>query len=170
LVKRAHDRKLSVARERLRMATESATSEYSAAASQVQEEIREARVELQLAQEAKHRVTVAHHATERIGERAWAGHEFPRHVEVQLPKGEIEDDLQRIRGAVPKQSVASQPKKLPPVHSIEINPPKIDTAPAAHRKHSLKEEHLGADGESSELPEVAEDNPYLLAKIRRKSR
>lgn len=96
-----------------------------------------------------------------MGQRAHAGHEFPRHLEYNLPKDQIEADLHRMKVAAnPAITISSTPKIGA---DMEISMP-----PSSLRKHSLKDDTMGDEGLSQ--PIDAEGNPYRLSKIRRKSR
>lgn len=106
-----------------------------------------------LAQEAQHRIKAEHHTTAPLGERKYAGHEFPLHVEHSLAAEQIAADLQRI--GAPLNSAAPVPMEAE------------ERARSSLRKHSLKDELMMGETEG---PLDPEDNPYRLAKIRRKSR
>lgn len=113
-----------------------------------------------MAQEAKCRVRVEHHATRRMGPRTHAGHEFPGHVECILPKDQIDADLFRM-----KSTGASATSGMAPTFGTEME---VSMPPSTLRKHSLKDDLAGDEGIPQ--PKDTEGNPFRLTKIRRKSR
>lgn len=111
------------------------------------------------AQDARHRIKADHHASQHPDERTHAGHEFCFHVEHQLRKDQIAEDLSRIKQA-------------------SVNPisPAVQTplGDASKRKYSLRDdcsrEDVMVDGTASNMSAEMEGNAYRLSKIRRKSR